>query len=99
MISPCAVTFIRVHCRIFIRTLLTMAFCMQDLDSAVFFALLRLKGEALKLEKKASMKRLSWLLMGFDNKSCYEVIAYVCCGKIVPHRQHSSSDKRWSWKA
>ena len=67
VISPCAVTFIRVHCRIFTRTLLTMAFCMQDLDSAVFFALLRLKGEAtaLKLEKKASMKRLSWLLMDF----------------------------------
>ena len=68
VISLCAVTFIRVHCRIFAtRTLLTMAFCMQDLDSAVFFALLRLKGEvtALKLEKKASMKRLSWLLMGF----------------------------------
>ena len=36
-------------------------------DSAVLYALLRLRGEArvLKLEKKASMKRLSWLLMDF----------------------------------
>ena len=59
MIPPCAVTFVRVHCRIFIRTLLTMAICMQDLVSAVLYALLLLRGEAtaLKLEKKASMKR------------------------------------------
>ena len=43
-----------------------MAICMQD-DSAMLYALLRLRGEekALKLEKKISMKRLSWLLMGF----------------------------------
>ena len=43
-----------------------MAVC-QDLDSAVLYALLRLRGEAtaLTLEKKASMKRLPWLLMGF----------------------------------
>ena len=46
--------------------LLTMAIFMQD-NSAVLYALLRLRGEAkaLKLEKKLSMKRLSWLLMGF----------------------------------
>ena len=37
VISPCAVTFIRVHCRIFICTLLTMAVCMQDLDSAMLY--------------------------------------------------------------
>ena len=69
MIPPCAVTFVRVHCRIFIRILLTMAVYMEDLDSAVLYALLRLrsKATALKLEKKASMKRLSWLLMGFGN--------------------------------
>ena len=69
MIPPCAVTFVRVHCRIFIRTLLTMAVCMEDLDSAVLYALLQLRSKvtALKLEKKASMKRLSWLLMGFGN--------------------------------
>jgi len=37
---------------------------IQD-DSAVLYALLWLRGEAkaLKLEKKTSMKRLSWLLM------------------------------------
>ena len=35
MIPPCAVTFVRVHCHIFICTLLTMAVCMEDLDSAV----------------------------------------------------------------
>ena len=36
-----------------------MAICMQDLDSAILYALLLLRGEAtaLKLEKKASMKR------------------------------------------
>ena len=36
-------------------------------DSAVLYALLQLRGKAraLKLEKKASMKRLSWLLMDF----------------------------------
>ena len=46
-----------------------MAVYMEDLDSAVLYALLRLrsKATALKLEKKASMKRLSWLLMGFGN--------------------------------
>ena len=44
-----------------------MAICVQGLDSAVLYAFLRLRGEAtaLKHEKKASMKRLSWLLMGF----------------------------------
>ena len=44
-----------------------MAICVQDLDSAVLYALLWLWGEAtaLELKKKASMKRLSWLLMGF----------------------------------
>ena len=63
-------------------------------DSAVLYALLQLRGEAraLKLEKKASMKRLSWVLA--SNKSCYEVIAYACSGKIVPRRQRSSIDKR-----
>jgi len=46
-----------------------MAVCMEDLDSAVLYALLQLrsKATALKLEKKVSMKRLSWLLMGFGN--------------------------------
>ena len=45
--------------------MLAMAICIQD-DSAVLYALLWLRGEAkaLKLEKKTSMKRLSWLLMG-----------------------------------
>ena len=50
---------------------------MQD-DSAVLYALLRLRGEAkaLKLEKKASMKCLSWLLMGLaSNKSCLRSIS------------------------
>ena len=62
-------TIVRVHCRIFFCTLLTMAVCMEDLDSAVLYALLQLrsKATALKLEKKAPMKRLSWLLMGFGN--------------------------------
>ena len=62
-----------------------MAICMQD-DSAVLYALLRLRGEAkvLKLEKKkASMKCLSWLLMGFGNKSYYKVIVYICSGGRV----------------
>ena len=70
-----------------------MAICMQDLDSAVLYALVRLRGEAkaLKLEKKASMKHLSWVLA--SNKLCYEVITYVCSGKIIPCRQCSSSDK------
>ena len=35
-----------VHCRIFIRTLLTMAICVQDMDSAVLYALLQLWGKA-----------------------------------------------------
>ena len=45
-----------------------MAICVQGLDSAVLYAFLRLRGEAtaLKHEKKASMKHLCWLLMGFD---------------------------------
>ena len=52
VIPPCAVMLL-VHCRIFIRTLLTMVICMQD-DSAVLYVLLRLRGEAkaLKLERK-----------------------------------------------
>ena len=39
----------------------------EDVDSAVLYASLLLRGEAkaLKLEKKASRKRLSWLLMNF----------------------------------
>ena len=43
-----------------------MAICMQD-NSAVLYALLRLRGEekALKLEKKLSMKGLFWLFMDF----------------------------------
>ena len=76
-----------------------MAICMQDLDSAVLYALLRLRGEAtaLKLEKKASTKfHPGYLKVLTSNKSCYEVIAYVCSGKIVPCRQRSSSGKHWS---
>ena len=44
-----------------------MAICVQGLDSAVLYAFLRLWGEAtaLKHEKKASTKHLSWLLMDF----------------------------------
>ena len=44
--------------------------CMHDLDPAMFYALLQLEGKAtaLKLKKKASMKCLSWLLMGFGKK-------------------------------
>ena len=52
---------------------------------------------ALKNEKKASMKHLCWLLMGYT--SCYEVIAYICSVKMVLHQQRSSSDKRWGQKA
>ena len=38
---------------------------------------------ALKLEKKAFMKCLSWLLIGFGKlKVVYEVIAYICSEKI-----------------
>ena len=62
MISPCAVTFTRTLPYIYSYT------ADNDCrDSAVLYGLLRLRGEAraLKLEKKASMKRLSWLLMGF----------------------------------
>ena len=54
-----------------------MLICMQD-DSAMLYALLRLRGEtkALKLEKKASIKCLSWLLMGLaSNKSCLQSIS------------------------
>ena len=73
MISPCAMTFTRTLPYIYSYT--ADNGCR---DSAVMYALLRLRGEArtLKLEKKASMKRLSWLLMGWvlaSNKSCYEV--------------------------
>ena len=94
MIPPCAVMFTRTLPYIYSYT--ADKGCT---DSDMLCALLRLRGEAraLKLEKKASMKRLFWLLMGFGkNKSCYEVIAYVCSGKIVPCRQCSSIDKRWS---
>ena len=51
-----------------------MTICMQDV-SAVLYALLRLRGEvkALKLEKKASVKYLSWLLMGLAISCVYEV--------------------------
>ena len=40
---------------------------MQDLDSAVLYALLRLRGEAtaIKLEKKASMKVFILAAYGF----------------------------------
>ena len=38
----------------------------------------------LKSEKKASMKHLSWLLMGFgQSKFCYEVVVYICSMKIL----------------
>ena len=44
-----------------------MAICVQGLDSAVLYAFLRLRGEAmaLKHDKKTSMKRLYLGLMGF----------------------------------
>ena len=58
--------------------------CMHNLDSAVLYALLRLRGKATALKL-----------------SIYEVLilaayGYICSGKIVLRRQHSSSDKRWS---
>ena len=56
---------------------------MHDLDPAVLYALLRLKGKAkaLKLKKKMSMKHLSWLLLVL---SCVtKLIAYICNVKIV----------------
>ena len=64
MLPLCAVMLVCVFCRIFNRTLLTMAICVQGLDSAVLYAFLRLPGEAtvLKHEKK---EHLRWLLMGF----------------------------------
>ena len=69
-----------------------MAICMQDLDSAMFYALLRLRGEAtvLKLKKKASKCYPGYLRVLASNKSChstihggYKVIAYVCSRKIA----------------
>ena len=72
-----------------------MTIYVQNLDSALLYAFLWLWGEAqvLKLEKKASMKHLSWLLIGL---SCVtKLIAYILSGKIVLRRQRSSSDKRW----
>ena len=62
VIPPCAVTYTRTLPYIYSYT--ADKGCT---DSAVLYALLRLRGEAraLKLEKKASMKRLFWLLMGF----------------------------------
>ena len=38
----CAVTGLRVHCCTFTCTVLTMAICVQDLDSAVLYAFLLL---------------------------------------------------------
>ena len=55
-----------------------MAICMQDLDSAVLYALLWLRHEAtaLTLEKKAFMKLYpGYLRFLASNKSCYEIIA------------------------
>ena len=62
VIPPCAVTF--THTLPYIYSYTADKGCT---DSAVLYALLRLRGEAraLKLEKKASMKRLFRLLMGF----------------------------------
>ena len=67
MVPPRAVTSVRVFCRIFIRTLLTMAIRVQGLDSDVLYAFLRLRGEvtALKHDEKASMKHLYLGLTGF----------------------------------
>ena len=58
---------IRVFCHIFNRILLTMAICVQGLDSAVLYDFLRLRDEAmtLKHDKKASVKHLYLGLMGF----------------------------------
>ena len=48
-----------------------MAVCVQDLDSAMLYAFWQLWG----LKKKAFMKHLSWLLMGYGKFDlCYEVI-------------------------
>ena len=67
MLPPRAVTSVCVFCRIFNHTLLTMAICVQGLDSAMLYAFLRLRGEAtaLKHDKKASMKHLYLGLTGF----------------------------------
>ena len=67
LLPPRDVMSVCVFCRIFNRTLLTMAICVQALDSAVLYAFLRLQGEAmaLKHDKKASMKCLYLGLMGF----------------------------------
>ena len=40
--SVCRDFGLRVHCRIFNCTVLTMAICVQDLDSAVLYAFLLL---------------------------------------------------------
>ena len=67
MLPPRNVTSVRVFCRIFNRTLLTMAICVQGLDYAVLYAFLPLRDEAtaLKYDKKVSMKHLYLSLMGF----------------------------------
>ena len=73
---------------------------MQDLVSTVLYALLRLRGEAtaLKLARKESIHEAFILAAyGFWQViSCVKNRTYVCSGKIVPRRQRSSSDKRWS---
>ena len=58
---------VRVFCHIFNRILLTMAICVQGLDSAVLYDFLRLRDEAmtLKHDKKASVKHLYLGLIGF----------------------------------
>ena len=60
-----------------------MAICVrvQGLNSAMLYAFLRLWGKAtvLKHEIKASMKHLSWLLMGFGKWSFVLQNLYLQC--------------------
>ena len=81
---------VRVYCRTFSRTVLTMAICVQGLDSAVLYAFLWLWGEAMAL----TYVHLCWLLMGFG-KLQFVLRSYSLrlCVKMVLHQQCSSSDK------
>ena len=92
VILLCALTYVRII--VYLTIHCWQRLCVQDLNSAMLYALLWLwsKVTALKHEKKASMKCLSWLLVCFCQiiNCVYEVTAYICSGKIVPRWQHNS---------
>ena len=77
-----------VYSCIFNSTLLTMAVCTQDLDSAVLYAFLRFRGKAtaLKHEKKVPVKHWNLATYGFGYTCSLHLSCQDCPGSTAQFR-------------